>query len=476
MPIVLLFTLGNIALNSHWTKDCVTSFLEQKTGEIWKIGTLTFAPNGVLHIYSIESQLAEGEVLVKHVSVRPNYALALKKQIRFSEVCIEQPEVTLTDAWILEKLETKIQDPIEEPIVAALETKENPGRKVAVGGVEPVENPVAGYDNRGESAEPTVAVKKIEVKPNESSPPVGNHDPTDFHESWLRVRGAKLNIVSKYGDVLVIDGVEADLPVGGKNLTGELAWNGLSMFDRELVSGGAIKIEKKGPILSVKETEVDFFGIKLQPDIYLGQSPQGPMFHIDMQIPEQSVEELFTHLDLMVGLSVGNIAGRMQLAGFVNHPFTWRGIADVRALNIEAKEGHRGTTAHFDSFLFRSLLNRGVVQSPNIQLRGEEVTLMSNGVLHMNGDGYGVVRLIMLPEKSNWVNKLASGSGFFDGLRGSPMEPFETKDLYYMDVKIDGSILSPMMMIDKKIDWQPLWPAIIRLQSFIKEERLEEKL
>ncbi|PQJ27871.1 hypothetical protein [Rubritalea profundi] len=470
MPVFFLFTLGNIALNSPWAKGYLTDVLEKKTGEVWKVGTLTLAANGVLHIYAIESQLGDGGVLVKHVSVKPNYLLALNRQLRFSEVCIEQPEVTLTDAWILEKLEAQVHDPIDGPIVATLETKKTPDREVVVGGTGSV------ADNSGAGSEPTVAVKKIEVKSNKSSPPVGNHDPTDFYESWLRVRGAKFNIVSKYGDILVIDGVEADLPVGGKNLTGGLAWNGLSMFDRELVSGGSIKIEKKGPILSVKETEVDFFGIKLQPDIYLGQAPQGPVFHIDMQIPEQRVEELFTHLDLTVGLSVDNIAGRMLLTGLVNHPFTWRGIADVRALNIEAKEGHRGTTAHFDSFLFRSLLDRGVVQSPNIQLRGEEVTLMSNGVLRMNGDGYGVVRLIMLPEKSSWINKLASGSGFFDGLRGTAMQPFETKDLYYMDLKVDGSILSPMMMLDKKTDWQPLWPAIIRLQSFIKDERLEEKL
>lgn len=476
MPIFILFTLGNIALNSHWTKGYLTGVLEQKTGEVWKIGTLTLAPNGVLHIYAIESQLGDGGVLVEHVSVRPNYVLALKRQLRFSEICIEQPEITLTDAWILEKLETPVQEFIEGPIFAALETKETPDREIAIGGVEPIDQPVGGEDNSGDNSEPTVAVNKIEVKPNASSSPLGNHDPTDFYESWLRVRGAKLNIVSKSGDILVINGVEADLPVGGKDLTGELGWKSLSMLDRELVSGGSIKIEKKGPILSVKETEVDFFGIKLQPDIYLCQAPQGPVFQIDMKIPEQRVEELFTHLDLTVSLSVDNISGRMQLAGFVNHPSTWRGMADVRALDIVAKEGHRETVAHFESFSFQSLLDRGVFQSPNIQLRGEEITLMSNGVLHMNGDGYGVVRLIMLPEKTSWINKIASGSGFFEGLRGSAMQPFETKDLYYMDIKIDGSILSPMMMVDKKTDWQPLWPAIIRLQSFIKEERLEEKL
>ena len=88
----------------------------------------------------------------------------------------------------------------------------------------------------------------------------------------------------------------------------------------------------------------------------------------------------------------------------------------------------------------------------------------------------GIIRLVMLPEKKTWVDRLASGSGFFDGLRGSGLQPFDTKDVYYMDIKVDGSILSPMMMIERKTDWQPLWPAIIRLQSFIKEERLEEKL
>jgi len=342
IPISLLFILGNIALNSHWTKAYLTSVLDRKTGEVWKIGTLTLAPSGVLHIYDIESQLGDGGVLVEHVSMRPNYVLALKRQLRFSEIFIEQPEITLTDAWILEKLETQVQDLIEAPIVAALETKENSDRELVAGGVELVENPAANNDNSGDSSEPAVAVKKIEVKPNESSARLGNNDSEDFYESWLRVRGAKLNIVSKYGDILVIDGVEADLPVGGKDLTGDLTWNGLSMFERELVSGGSVKIEKKGPILSVKETEVDFFGIKIQPDIYLGQAPQGPVFHIDMQIPQQRVEELFTHLNLTVGLSVDDIKGRMQLAGLVNHPSTWRGVADVRALDIEAKEGHRG--------------------------------------------------------------------------------------------------------------------------------------
>ena len=475
MPIFLLFTLGNIALNSQWTKNYLSGVVEQKTGEVWKIGTLNLAPNGVLHAYAIESQLGDGGVLVKHVSVKPNYAMALKKRLRFSEIHIEQPEITLTDAWILNKLETEVQEAVEEPVVAAIEANKNLEREVVVGSAEPVDEVGDSGETSGHPAA-VVVKKKIEVKPNESSIPVGNNDPEDIHESWLRVRDAKLKIVSKYGDILIIDGVDADLPVGGKDLTGVVAWEGLSVLDRELVKGGAIKIEKKGPILSMKETEVDFFGIKLQPDIYLGQSPQGPAFHIDMHIPEQRVEELFSHLDLTVGLSVDNIAGRMQITGLVKHPSTWRGIADVRALDIEAKEGHRGTTAHFDSFLFQSSLDRGVVRSPNIQLRGEEVTLMSNGVLRMNGDGYGVVRLIMLPEKSSWIDKLARGSGFFGGLRGAAMQPLDTKDLYYMDLKVDGSILSPMMMLDKKTDWQPLWPAINRLQSFIKEERLEEKL
>lgn len=474
--VFFLFTVGNIALNSSWTKSYVTGVLGQKTGEVWEIGTITLTPDGVLHIYAIESQLGDGKILVKHVAVRPNYAMALKKQIRFSEVLVEQPEITLTDAWIIEKLGTKIQDLVEEPVLAALESKASTNGQGSGGvAVEPVELSAAASPEV-ERVKPTAGVKKVEGKPNQSSAPVGNNGPENFYESWLRVRDAQFRIVNKHGEVHVVDGVDADLPVGGHDLTGELAWDGVSVFDRELNNSGTIKIEKKGPVLSVKETVVDFFGIKLRPDIYVGHGSQGLVFYIDLLIPEQRVEKLFMHLDLTVDLSVDNITGRVQLTGLMNHPSTWRGIADVRALDVRAVEGHRGTTAHFDSLLFQSYVHGGVVQFPSIELRGEDITLMSNGVLRMNGEGYGIVRLVMLPEKKAWVDRLTSGSGFFDGVSGVATQPFETEDLHYMDVKLDGSILSPMMMLDRKSDWQPLWPAIIRLQSFIKEERLEEIL
>ena len=476
MPLFILFTLGNIALNSHWTKAYLSGVLELRTGVIWEIGTLTIAPNGVLHVYALEGQLGDGGVLVKHISVRPNYAMALDKRLRFSEIYIEQPEITLTDEWILEKLETQVRQSIEGSIVAALETNASNGRVEVVASGQAANNSVAGTAHKDENSQAVVPVKKIEVTPNGATSDLGNHNPEDFYESWLRLRGAKLRVVSKYGDLLVIDGFAADIPTGGKDLTGEISWQGLSIFDRELVNNGSIQIEKKGPLLSVKETKVDFFGIQIEPDIYLGKAIGGPVFHIDIHIPEQRVEELFSHLDLNVGLSVDRVVGRMQLIGFATHPSSWQGIADVRAVDIEAKEGHRGGIAHFDSFLFQSKLDRGLVKSPSIELRGEDVTLMSNGVMRINGDGYGVVRLITLPQKRTWIEKLASGSGFFDGLRGPAMQPLDTEDLYYMDVKIDGSILNPMMMLDKMTDWQPLWPAIIRLQSFIKEERLEEKL
>ena len=218
MPLFILFTLGNIALNSHWTKAYLSGVLELRTGVIWEIGTLTIAPNGVLHVYALEGQLGDGGVLVKHISVRPNYAMALDKRLRFSEIYIEQPEITLTDEWILEKLETQVRQSIEGSIVAALETNASNGRVEVVASGQAANNSVAGTAHKDENSQAVVPVKKIEVTPNGATSDLGNHNPEDFYESWLRLRGAKLRVVSKYGDLLVIDGFTADIPTGGKDL------------------------------------------------------------------------------------------------------------------------------------------------------------------------------------------------------------------------------------------------------------------
>lgn len=447
--------------------------LSAYTGEPWKVGTLTWSLGGKLHIYGLTCELGDGAFEVEHIQVEPNFQLLLQKKLRFSEVVVTSPSLEVSDRWLIEKLaekasgQTAPQREQSGPLIAnQSEESTEPGLSNEAGDTLAKENT--------EAANPLPTSKKIAVKANRNVIDSKNHNPEDEFESWIKVVDANLSVKTQLGNLMELHDLDLEIPIGGRDLTGRATWGGINLLGRQVLEQGAFNLEKNGSVISVKETEVDFFGIKLQPDVYLGRAPTGMVFHIDMQIPEQSVEEMFTHLSLTMDLSAEKLGGRMQLAGELASPLTWQAIADVRAAGVELVEGHRGTMAQFDSFVFGAALKRGVLQLPHLQLRGDEVSMMSNGVLTMNGNGFGIVRLITSPEKTDWVNKLTQGSHFFEGERGSLMQPLETNDLYLMDVKLDGNLLNPMMQVDGRTAWQPLWPAIGRMRKFVKEERLEE--
>ncbi len=472
VPLFVLFTLFNVVLNSSWMKGRVAEELERRTQERWSIGTLTYSLTGNLHCYDLDSRMEEGGVHVAHIVVRPNYSLLFDGRLRLSSVEIEQPKVVLSYAWLLESLRWKstIQD---APVLAASD-RNTPSTATDKEREQESTKFIGGAD--AVVANPTGAAKKIDVKTGGEQKTVGNHDPDDLYESWVKISNARVVVKGGESSLLVLDGLNADLPVGGKELLGELSWRGLSLFGREVVGQGKFRVAKNGPLLSVKETEVDFFGVQLRPDIYMGRSPHGAVFHIDMLIPEQAVTEIFTHLDSTVDLSVERVAGRMQLAGLMAHPMTWRGVADVRAEGVRVVEGHRGTSAYFENFVYQSYLSRGVVETPELRLQGEDIAVMSNGLLRMDGLGFGVVRLVTSPEKRDWVEKLVSRSQVFERMKGGAMRSLVTNDLFYLDLNIDGNVLDPMIQLDHKTDWQPLWPAVGRLRDFMKAERLEEGL
>ena len=92
----------------------------------------------------------------------------------------------------------------------------------------------------------------------------------------------------------------------------------------------------------------------------------------------------------------------------------------------------------------------------------------------MNGYGFGICRFVASGEKKDWVNKIQGGSHMVQGVSGGLMRPFETSDVYYMDVELDGTVLNPMIRVANVSEWQPLWDAVIRLKEFVKNERQED--
>ncbi|MFD2157814.1 hypothetical protein ACFSW8_02760 [Rubritalea tangerina] len=469
VPVFGIFTVGNIVLNSAWSKNEVARQLERRTGEKWKVGTITYGFDGRLHIYQLSCELGEGGLNVGHIEILPNYGLLWEGEKRISRVTIRKPELLVTDMWLLERLQEYGRQPA---VIAQTDRAAAPAivQNESIDG----EGQESGHVE-GEIKSGLVVNKKIEVRPGIGDVPIGNHAPGDDYESWLVIEDAQISVKGRGGSLVSLTDFDANLPVGGADLTGEVAWGGLSVLGYALVEEGSFRMSKRGGLLSIKETEVDFFGLSVLPTFYLGRSSGGIAFLVDMVIPEQEVEEILTHLNLEVDIGSDKIVGRMRLGGIVSQPMSWRGAAEILASGIHVKEGHRGTMAHFESCALRSYFGRGRLYTPQIELRGDAISVMGNGVVEANGAGYGVLRVVTSPEKRGWINRLANGSNFFVGLRGGVMQPLDTNDMYYCDLLVDGGLLDPVIKLENKTDWQPLWESVSRLKQFIKSERAEDQ-
>ena len=440
----------------------------------WEIGTLNVQPNGRLCIYDIESTVYEGGLKVEAVKIDLVLRKLLERKIRLKELEIVRPSVELTEKDLAAMLYVQASKKPDEPIELAMHTSED------------AEGTEAGTVVEGEEAETLVrreveemvreTKRKIEVQPSGKVEERSPLEREDEYEAWVRVVDGSLRVTRGEQTWLSLENLEAEVPVGGVQHSGGVRWGEIVVAGRQIVDEGEITVEKEHRVISVQQTEVNFFGLDVKPNIWLVRGGHsGLLFQVDVEVPEQSARELMTHLDLTVGMAVESVFGEMRLVGDLMHPFTWRALANVQAKNIEVAEGHRGSYSQFDHFQFQSVLQRGVLQVPRWELIGEDVSVLSNGVLTMRGYGFGVCRLVASEQKKQWVEKLQGGSQVIQGARRKLMQPLESNDVYYMDVEVDGSVLDPMVRVANASDWQHLWDVLERLRSFVVHEREEAR-
>lgn len=474
LPVVLLYLLSNIALNSSWTKARVERALQSRTGQEWQIGTLNWTPNGNLHVRHVLAALGDGELAVEHIRLVPNWSKLGDRQLGFSSVEIENPSLDISQEWLLSKV-GHVHDPMpaQEPEVDLPALANNAG--LSSGESEQSAGAELADNTTGENtAQPIPLLPATGVKPAATAE--ANEDKEVYeYDAWLRISGASLKIRKDKRELLKIEGFSANIPYGGVDLEGDVTCAKISLVGRSLLTDSAILLHKKGPVLGLKETDLEFLGVEIKPKFQVVRGGDGFYFFADIVLPKQSVNIKVKHLDLTTGLIVQALEARVQGAGRIDKPLRWQGLAALQAVGVSVEEGHRGSLIEFDHWVAHSQLARGVVQVPKFQVMGEDLSILGNGVLTMNGIGFGVLRVVASPEKKGWIDKFTKGSQIIEGVRGEILRPLLSVDRYFMDLQIDGTIVKPIIKIDQVSDWQELWPALKRLKKFIKEERAEER-
>lgn len=476
-PFAVVYLGGNIVLNSSWAKRKVAEKLEVRIGGAWEIDTLHCGLNGSLNVHDLHGDLGRGFVNVEHIVFSPNWSLIKDKRLGFKSIEVRNPVADLSEEW-LRGLVGKVAQPSAPADTQLAQNETTPSDTVL--DEQPAESVISsdsGVIPLGVADKSEPQGSAIGVRPSGGAEPKKQIEVFE-HDAWLNVSGGELRVRGKSGNVLVeLAGVNADVPYGGQDLEGKVACALFRTKGANVLQDASFIIQKKGPNILLKETDLHVLGLQLRPALRVARGIDRRFYFLaDLQAKPQNAELTIHRNDFAVSTGVENFQMRIRGGGRIDKPLTWIGEAFLQTGVVRVKESHRESEVFFEGAQSLARLQRGVLHVPGFELRGEDISIMANGALLMDARGFGVVRLVTSPEKKGWIDKLTQGSRVFQNVRGSIMSPLDTVDRFYLDLEFDGTVFEPAMRVNGKTDWQPVWATLEQLSSFVKEERLEEQL
>ncbi|RYD62493.1 MAG: hypothetical protein EOP83_14460 [Verrucomicrobiaceae bacterium] len=165
--------------------------------------------------------------------------------------------------------------------------------------------------------------------------------------------------------------------------------------------------------------------LKVKLSAAVGVMPGVP-FAIDLSIPGQAVHGDQWLEDMKP--AAAQFQARLQGLGLLRHPTTWQGLAVANAESVTMQMGEQAF--EFDEGRATFALQGGVLQCPDIRLTGERASFLGNGQLHADGQGTGVLRVVVPPATAViWTERLAIGD------RAPVFAPLETPDRMFIDLR-----------------------------------------
>ncbi|WP_346188997.1 hypothetical protein [Rubritalea halochordaticola] len=474
----VLFLLSNILLNSQWGRDKIASKLEQRTGYAWKIETANWTPDGKVHVYDAVADLDGGIMRVAQVDITPNVDEVVDGRLVFEELSIRQPELDVSVQWLREQVEKRARD------TSSVKPQENveprppvqPRPPVVVAPpVKPTPVDKEGADQReaGKVVPPAQPSQKPEGKPKSV-----RVQPTPiirvFPEAWVVVEGAKITLRDGEKVLLESGPINAKIPLGGDGKQGFVRCEMAKLFDREYQTKIDVPLVWKKDRMVINGEDLTFLGVHCRSQGEIKRVGQEFVMMMKLVIPDQE----WTYDEELEGVHfTGNakhLAGTAILEGRLLKPVQWRGLCKIIARETELQEHHRNSVAHFDHLLLESALMHGRLQIYQLEAVSDEVALLGNGVLQMDGYMYGVMRLLTSPGKAAWVDSLSEGAKLFPNKHYGVMTWFQNRDRKHVDVQVDGMLWQPLVRIENICEWEPLMPRIKRLVDFVHDEHLED--
>ena len=451
--------LSNLVLQMGAVREKIERKLEKRSGVSWAIGSLSWTPwTGV----QVRNVAVEAPAFGDGPAARPLCRAELDLKVHWRSLlrgALDLREVRVRSGQIAIPMGLLFLLPSEE-----IQSPAGPS------GPSPV--PVPRQERKEDLPKPT----KKRQKPGPST----GHDKAGLAvASTFRIiiDQCDLEVYSNEAEgnpALKLRNFSGELPLGGKDSSGLIRCEGISIGSQFFKVDWASPVQWKHPALNLPPAEIVWNGFTIRSEGVL-QMTRTPRFAARIDIPASERSSDSGTLPSALGLKLQ--AKRLSLRGALNGRLallsSWKGDLAVEASGVALGGDKKGQEVFFNEGRMMATMRGGRFNLLEARLQSERLSLLGNGVLLPNGQLGGVMRVVADQDYASMLTRFAIGAMWTGGWTRSWLAPMETPDRYYRDIILQGTVNQAMVDVGRKGETMDLTEAWDRMRVFLRKEALE---
>ena len=437
---VVLFGLANLWLATPLGRGWIAKQLGRRVGLHVEIGPGSWSPWAGLVLRDVELRLpadaglpggAVDVLKVERIAVRLRWGGVLHGRVAPERIEVVRPDVNIPVELLMSLAGRKDRAAVPPPAaeLPALAGEAGEGER----GKPSAEGPAGGGQapaEAGKAGAPSPGAPQLRKRAEE--------EPT----AWLVVRGGRLRIgMGGARDTgLVLDGIDAEIPVRGRAAGGGLKI-AKCLLNGEPLGGFDIPLSWKDPQLALGRWQPEIAGMRVGVGLQVILRGDIP-FSVSCAVPEQSAD-LDSGAPGAPRIKAARVAGVARMAGYLRAPSSWLGDAradavEIRGVNVSGKP------VEFDRCSLRAVLRGAVVRVNDARAVGEQFSVLGNGLVFADGRVEALARVV-LPEDA--AREAGAGVARAVGVENFGFQPLGTPDRWYLDCRIGGSVVAPLFLV-----------------------------
>jgi len=407
----LLLALANALLATPWARGYLDRKLSARLGVETLVGSVTCTPWGgftvgdlrCLQPPPLRGSLRTPLLEVREIRAYPQWDRLLRGDLAISFIRIDRPRLTLS----LEMAASMVSAGAAAPAPA-----------VALTPPPPVASAEAQAGNH-------TLPQAIAPSTPAPAPPAPVPDSSTIGTAWIEIVDGEGELWLSGTRLVSFRGGKGRVPFAGAPAFSKLQLRELELLDHVLGRDLTMPLSWRAPELRCHAAEFPLADLQVKVSAAVGAVPGIP-FVIDIALPRQSVHggQWLGHMKP----EARQFEARLQGLGLMRHPSTWQGLAAASAESVTMQLGDQAFA--FDEGRATLALQGGVLQCPDVRLTGERGSFLGNGQLRADGQGTGVLRVIVPPDTAAaWAQRLTIGS------TAPAFAPLETPDRMFIDLR-----------------------------------------